>query len=66
MKTPIKGFEDSKEFGYDFLSSASSQDCTGLMPNLPQTAEEMDSYHALYPFLAAFSDNMSDDDMPTY
>lgn len=37
---------------YDsYLNSCSATDCTGLIPSLPQSKEEIDSYEALYHFL---------------
>lgn len=37
---------------YDYLSNAaSSQDCTGLIPSEPVSAEEIESYEELYHFL---------------
>ena len=37
---------------YDYLSNAaSSQDCTGLIPSEPVSAEELESYEELYHFL---------------
>ena len=64
MNKPNEGFENSKE--YDYLSSASSQDCTGLIPMRPESEDDLENYQALYPFLAAYSDNLTDDDMSPY
>lgn len=37
---------------YDYLSNAaSSGDCTGLIPALPQSKAEIDSYNELYEYL---------------
>lgn len=37
---------------YDYLSNAaSSSDCTGLIPSLPQSKAELDSYNELYEYL---------------
>lgn len=37
---------------YDYLSNAaSSGDCTGLIPSLPQNKAELDSYSELYDYL---------------
>lgn len=37
---------------YDYLSNAaSSQDCTGLIPSKPASAEEIESYEEVYHFL---------------
>ncbi len=34
---------------YDFLANAAStQDCTGLIPSLPTSREELDSYEEVY------------------
>lgn len=36
---------------YDYLSNAaSSMDCTGLIPSLPETDEELDSYNEIVRF----------------
>lgn len=36
---------------YDYLKTASSQDCTGLIPAAPGSKAELESYEDLYPFL---------------
>lgn len=37
---------------YDYLSNAaSSGDCTGLIPSLPKSKAELDSYNELYEYL---------------
>lgn len=37
---------------YDYLTkAASSGDCTGLIPSLPQSKAELDSYSELYQYL---------------
>lgn len=37
---------------FDYLSNAaSSGDCTGLIPSLPQNKAELDSYSELYDYL---------------
>ena len=37
---------------YDFLSNAAStQDCTGLIPSLPQDEAEQEAYEDLYPYI---------------
>lgn len=41
-----KAFDD-----YDYLSSSSSQDCTGLIPTAPVNDGEIENYEELYPFL---------------
>ena len=51
MKKPTEGFENSKEFNYDYLSSASSHDCTGLIPIIPPNRDALESYQELYPFM---------------
>jgi len=39
--------------GYDYLGkSASSNDCTGLIPTPADTFEKRESYQAIYPFQA--------------
>lgn len=36
---------------YDYLTPASSQDCTGLIPAAPENEGEIENYEELYPFL---------------
>lgn len=49
MKNNMPG---SKEFAdYDYLQSASTQDCTGLIPMSPANEEELENYEELYPVL---------------
>lgn len=37
---------------YDYLSNAASaMDCTGLIPSLPVSQDELDSYEELYHYL---------------
>ena len=46
---------------YDYLSNAASaMDCTGLIPSLPETQEELDSYENLYHYLAPLSVSSKD------
>ena len=43
--------------GYDYLgNSCSSMDCTGLIPAMPQSANEITSYEELYHFLPRAKD----------
>lgn len=38
--------------GYDYLgNSASTQDCTGLIPTLPQDEAEREAYEEIYPYM---------------
>lgn len=38
---------------YDYLTNAAStQDCTGLIPSIPQSEGELESYSSLYKFLS--------------
>lgn len=49
MKSEMPG---SKEFAeYDYLQSASTQDCTGLIPMAPANESERINYEDLYPIL---------------
>ena len=32
------------------IMACSTMDCTGLIPSLPQTEEELENYNQLYPF----------------
>ena len=34
------------------IQSCSSMDCTGLIPSLPQSEAELESYEELYPYIA--------------
>lgn len=34
-----------------YMNSCSATDCTGLIPNLPISDAEIESYEELYPFL---------------
>lgn len=36
---------------FDYFVSSSMQDCTGLIPSLPQSSSEINSYAELYNFL---------------
>lgn len=36
---------------YDYLKPASAQDCTGLIPAMPENKDELENYEDLYPFL---------------
>lgn len=37
---------------YDYLSNAaSSMDCTGLIPSLPENEDEIEAYNEIYQFL---------------
>ncbi|MBO5656797.1 MAG: hypothetical protein J6R94_01270 [Agathobacter sp.] len=45
-KRPIDPIED-----YDYLSSSSATDCTGLIPSVTHNQEEVDNYLELYPYL---------------
>ena len=50
---------------YDYLSNAASaMDCTGLIPSLPGSQDELDSYEELYHYLPhpAVSKNDDSDD----
>ena len=43
---------NSKNFAdYDYLQSAATMDCTGLMPTPATNKAEQESYEELYPFL---------------
>ena len=50
-----------KQKDYDYLKSASAQDCTGLIPAKTKYEEELENYESLYPFLpqAAVTDTDS-------
>lgn len=45
-------FNDTVDsFDEDYFVSNSAQDCTGLIPSLPQNSSEIQSYEELYNFL---------------
>lgn len=43
--------KDTAPLDYDYLTAASSTECTGLIPAAINNDMEIDSYAALYPFL---------------
>lgn len=47
--------ENVDSYGVDFdksyIDACSANDCTGLIPSLPQSKAEMESYEELYHFL---------------
>lgn len=49
MKQQNKKTEETEN--YEYLSSVSSHDCTGLIPAAPADGSETQSYEELYPFL---------------
>ena len=54
---------EKKKDNYDYLThSASTQDCTGLMPTIPLNPDEVESYEQIYPFLPPQLDDSSKDD----
>lgn len=57
MKEIRKQLKSNPE--YDYLEAAASQDCTGLMPTLPKSGEEIENYGDVYPFLPALSEELS-------
>lgn len=48
---------------YDYLKTASAQDCTGLIPFASGSKAEWEAYEELYPFLppTPYSDSVSDE-----
>lgn len=54
MKT-IKNESEKDKYGVDFsesyIDSASATECTGLIPSLPQSDAEIESYDEVYQFL---------------
>lgn len=47
---------------YDYLKSASAQDCTGLIPFAASSKAELEAYEELYPFLPPTPHAESDSD----
>lgn len=39
------------DFSKSYIDACSANDCTGLIPSLPQSKAEMESYEELYHFL---------------
>ena len=60
--------KDEKEPDYDYLAhSASSTECTGLMPTPAVTPEERESYEAVFPYKpkpAKYLDNQKNQNCP--
>ena len=56
-KSDTNGFAD-----YDYLQSAASMDCTGLMPRPATNKAEEESYEELYPFLPKNPTREDDED----
>lgn len=53
MKEPNRHsdtFQEHEEFEFD-IQACASMDCTGLIPALPVSEAELDSYKDLYPYL---------------
>lgn len=57
MKNPSNNFSDPID--YDYLTTSSARDCTGLIPAAITEEDELEYYEELYPFLpkAAASKN---------
>ena len=54
---------EKKKDNYDYLThSASTQDCTGLIPTIPLNLDEVESYEQIYPFLPPRLNTSSEDD----
>lgn len=49
------GISRADKYGVDlsksYVEACSANDCTGLIPTLPRSASEIESYDELYPFL---------------
>ncbi|RHP32820.1 hypothetical protein [Lachnotalea sp. AF33-28] len=48
------------ELDYDFCNASSATDCTGLIPSLPQSDDEIRSYEELYDFLPRAADGSTE------
>lgn len=47
---------------YDYLANAaSSHDCTGLIPSLPSSEEELEAYNDIYQFYPPLIHTLDDD-----
>lgn len=42
---------DTDTFADSYIDACSATDCTGLIPSLPQSESELESYEKLYSFL---------------
>ena len=63
MKSPNN--KKSNDIDYDYLTTSSARDCTGLIPAGITEEEELEYYQELYPFLpkaASKSTNTSEKD----
>ncbi len=56
-KSISKNFADC-----DYLASAATQDCTGLIPTPATNKTEQESYEELYPFLPKIPTHVNDED----
>lgn len=51
MKSEEKNSNKSKN-NYDVdIQACSAMDCTGLIPALPETEDELEAYEELYPYI---------------
>lgn len=52
MKKTIKKEEKAVDtFSSSYIDTCSANDCTGLIPSLPQSEAEIEAYEELYDFL---------------
>ena len=42
------------------IQACSATDCTGLIPSLPESEDQLEAYEALYPFLTPSLQNKTD------
>lgn len=48
-----ENFPEQEKDEYDIdIQACSTMDCTGLIPSLPQSEAELESYEELYPYIA--------------
>lgn len=61
MKKNSKSEEKAVDtFSNSYIDTCSANDCTGLIPALPQNEAEIESYEELYNFLPGMKDAAKD------
>lgn len=61
MKKESKKLTKQSINDYDYLTNAASaMDCTGLIPSLPQSEEELESYNDVYQYRPPVNQKHSD------
>ncbi len=55
-KTTNKPVDYREHKDYGDVQICSATDCTGLIPSLPESEDQIEAYEELYPFLAKAQD----------